>query len=156
MQRLFSLLAIVFGVVTGIMAQGASQETIEKLKENDPHGIGITVLCMGIVFSCLALLYVFFVVFGWVADRRSKIASTQPVKPVVSTAKKLNKVRHATSNILQEGIDLKGRDREIYIAVIAMALKQHLDNVHDVESGILTINPKRTSWGEHNTFNNFI
>lgn len=132
----------------------ASETKIQKLKREDPYGLGITALCMGIVFLCLALLYVFFLVFGWIADRRSRIASTQPVKPVVITAKKINKVRHMTSNILQEGMELKGRDKEVYVAVISMALKQYLEDVHDVESGVLTIKPDHSSWGAHTTFNN--
>lgn len=128
----------------------------DRLKEVDPHGFGLTALCMGIVFLCLALLYVFFLVFGWFADRRSRIAETKPVKPVVKTAKKINKVRHITSNILQEGMELKGRDKEVYIAVISMALKQYLDDVHDVESGILTIKTEHSSWGAHTAFNNIV
>ena len=111
---------------------------------------------MGIVFACLALLYVFFLVFGYVADRRNKlekVAKVQPIKPIVSTGKKLNEVRHKTTNILKDGMETKGRDKEIYIAVIAMALKQYTDNVHDVESGILTIKPHHSSWSEHHFIN---
>ena len=40
-----------------------------------------------------------------------------------------------------------------YAAVIALALKQYQDNVHDIESDIITIKPHKTLW--HNTFNNF-
>jgi hypothetical protein len=32
------------------------------------------------------------------------------------------------------------------MAVIAMALKQYEDDVHDVESGIITIAPKKSVW----------
>lgn len=141
-------------LLTSMTAMGDVESASKRLSEVDPHGFGLTALCMGIVFLCLALLYVFFLIFGWIADRRSRIASTQPVKPVVKTAKKLNKVRHMTSNILQEGIELKGRDKEIYVAVISLALKQYLEDVHDVESGILTIKPEHSSWGAHTTFNN--
>ena len=35
-----------------------------KLKREDPHGFGITLLAMGIVFFCLAVLFVFFWLFG--------------------------------------------------------------------------------------------
>ena len=59
-----------------------------------------------------------------------------------------------TSNILQEGVELKGIDKEVYVAVIAMALKQYLEDVHDVESGVLTIKPRTSAWGAHNTFSN--
>lgn len=124
----------------------------ERLKHDDPYGIGITVLCMGIVFCSLALLYIFFLIFGYIADQRSKlhkVATTQPIKPIVSTSKKINEVRHKTTNILKDGFETKGRDKEVYIAVIAMALKQYTDDVHDVESGILTIKPHQSNWGEH-------
>ena len=82
-----------------------SMSKIEKLKHNDPNGFGITVLCMGIVFSCLALLYVFFSIFGYVADRRNKLkkmAGVQPIKPIVKTSKKINEVRRKTTNILKD------------------------------------------------------
>lgn len=141
-------------VTFAVSSMGVNLERSEQMKVDDPYGIGITVMCMGVVFSCLALLYVFFKCFGFVADRRSKIAAKQPVKPVVKTAKKLNEVRHATSNILQDGLETKGRDKEIYIAVISMALKQYFDDVHDVESGVITINPHHSSWDEHSHFNN--
>lgn len=125
-----------------------------KLKREDPYGIGITVMCMGIVFTCLALLYVFFVLFGYVADRRNKLARVTPIKPLVKTTKVVEEVRHAMSNILQDGLQTKGRDKEIYIAVIALALRQYLDDVHDVESGVLTIKPHETEWASHTLFQN--
>ncbi len=138
------------------MASTATQKS-DQLKFDDPHGFGISIMCMGIVFLCLALLYVFFIIFGWTADRRAKIASTQPIKPVVQTAKKIEKVRHATSNILQDGFETRGRDKEIYIAVISLALRQYVNDVHDVESGIISIKPRHTDWNSHNTMlnNNF-
>ena len=111
---------------------------------------------MGIVFTSLILLYLFFLIFGWIADRRSKLAAKQPIKPVVQTAKKLEKVRHVTTNILQDGFETRGRDKEIYIAVISLALKQYLDDVHDIESGIISIKPHNTEWGAHHSFNNSI
>ena len=41
-----------------------------------------------------------------------------------------------------------GIAKEVYIAVISMALKEYQDNVHDVESGIITIKPKNTDWND--------
>jgi hypothetical protein len=34
------------------------------------------------------------------------------------------------------------------MAVIGMALRQYEDDVHDVESGIITIKPKDTEWDD--------
>lgn len=134
--------------VTPGLANQLRQDVLkaDSLKRDDPHGIGISILCMSIVFLVLALLYIFFLIFGWIIDRRNRIIVIQPIKPVVQTAKKIEKVRQVTTNILQDGFETHGRDKEIYIAVIAMALKQHSENVHDVESGIISIKPHHTDW----------
>ena len=60
-------------------------------------------------------------------------------------------VGHKTGVILQEGLKTKGIDREVYMAVIGMALKQYEDDVHDVESGIITIKPRETGWDDEYT-----
>lgn len=117
-----------------------TESKVDVLKRDDPHGFGITVLSMGIVFSCLALLWLFFSLIGWAFSRTKKIT------PVVKTVEKANEVRHKTSVILQDGLQSKGIDKEVYIAVISMALKQYLDDVHDVESGIITIKPSSKKW----------
>ena len=124
-----------------------------KLKRDDPHGFGITVLSMGIVFFCLALLYVFFRIFGMIIVHQRSLkkaaevaASVQPVKAVAKTTEIAAEVAHKTTVVLKDGIQTKGIDREIYMAVIAMALKQYQDDVHDVESGIITIKPRHSMW----------
>ena len=152
MKRILLSLTTLFAISTSML--GVNLERSAQMKADDPHGFGISVLCMGVVFSCLAILFVFFKCFGFVADRRNKIAAKQPIKPIVKTGKKINEVRHATSTILQDGTKTKGRDKEIYIAVISMALKQYLNDVHDIESGIISIKPRQSAWGAHNNFNN--
>lgn len=130
-----------------------SESKIAKLKREDPHGFGITILSMGIVFFCLALLFVFFSIFGLFMRHRSaakKVANIQPIKVGVKTVEKTVEIGHVANNLLQDGLKTKGRDKEIYIAVISMALKQYQEDVHDVESGIITIKPKHTDWnGEY-------
>ena len=120
-----------------------------KLKREDPHGFGITLLAMGIVFFCLALLFVFFWIFGLIMrhlDTAKKVVNAQPIKPITKTVEVTHDLAHATGNILQDGLKTKGIDKEVYIAVISMALKQYQDDVHDVESGIITIKSKDTDW----------
>ncbi|MBQ9215757.1 MAG: OadG family protein [Prevotella sp.] len=120
-----------------------------KLKREDPYGIGITLLAMGIVFFCLALLFVFFWIFGLIMrhiDTARKVANTQPIKTVTKTVEVTHDIAHATGNILQDGLGKKGIDKEVYIAVISMALKQYQDDVHDVESGIITIKTRESGW----------
>ena len=121
------------------------------LKREDPHGIGITLLAMGIVFFCLALLFLFFWIFGLIMrhiDAAKKVAEVQPIKAVTKTVEATHDLAHATGNILQDGLKTKGIDKEVYIAVISMALKQYQDDVHDVESGVITIKSKDTTWSD--------
>ena len=101
-----------------------------KLKRDDPHGFGITLLAMGIVFFCLAVLFVFFWLFGLIMrhiDTARKVVNTQPIKAVTKTVEVTHDLAHATGNLLQDGLKTKGIDKEVYIAVISMALKQYQD-----------------------------
>ena len=117
-----------------------------KLKREDPHGFGITLLAMGIVFFCLAVLFVFFWLFGLIMRHFDEAKKVQPIKAVTKTVEVTHDIAHATGNILQDGLEKKGIDKEVYIAVISMALKQYQDDVHDVESGIITIKARETGW----------
>ena len=104
---------------------------------------------MGIVFFCLAILFVFFWLFGAIMrhlDTAKKVVNAQPIKPITKTVEVTHDLAHATGNILQDGLKTRGKDKEVYIAVISMALKQYQDDVHDVESGIITIKSKDTDW----------
>ena len=122
-----------------------------KLKREDPYGFGITLLAMGIVFFCLAVLFLFFWLFGLLMrhmETAKKVANAQPIKPITKTVEMTMEVGHKTNIILQEGLKTKGIDKEVYIAVISMALKQYLVDVHDVESGIITIKSHQTGWAD--------
>lgn len=137
----------------------ADESKVEKLKREDPYGLGITVLSMGIVFSCLALLFAFFYVFGLAMRHRAavkKVAKLQPIKAGVKTVEITIEVGKKTAVILQDGLNTKGINKEVYMAVIAMALHQYQTEVHDVESGVITIRPKRTEWNvEYNQMTQF-
>lgn len=130
--------------------QGESKTA--KIKREDPYGIGITVLSMGIVFFCLALLYAFFRILGiFMAHKQTikKAKNIQPVKVAVKAGEKIAETGHKTKVILKDGLQTGGIDKEVYIAVISMALKQYQDDVHDNESNIITIKPHRTMWNAH-------
>ncbi len=131
-----------------------SETKVEKFKREDPHGFAMAIMAMGIVFFCLALLWIFFTLFGLLMrhlEAAKKVVNKQPIKPITKTVEKTIEVAHATGNILQDGLQKKGKDMEIYMAVIAMALRQYEDDVHDVESGIITIKPKDTDWDDEYT-----
>ena len=120
-----------------------NETKIARLKRDDPYGFGITVLSMGIVFSCLALLFVFFSILGKImvnkekADKASREAGWVKLKtarmPIEAKDSKIPPSK-------------KKEDIDVYIAVIAMALKDYQDNLHDEESGIITIRPRHTMW----------
>lgn len=123
-----------------------------KLKHDDPYGFGIAILSMGIVFSCLALLYVFFRILGIFMAHKQTLKKAKDVTPVnvaVKAGEKIVETGHKTKVILKDGMKSGGIDKEVYIAVISMALKQYQDDVHDVESNIITIKPHGTLWNHH-------
>ena len=128
-----------------------SESKIEKFKREDPHGFGMALMAMGIVFFCLALLWITFTLFGMVMrhmDTAKKMAHHQPIKPITKTVEKTAELGHKTGVILKEGLNTKGVDREVYMAVIGLALRQYEDDIHDVESGVITIKPKDTGWDD--------
>jgi Na+-transporting methylmalonyl-CoA/oxaloacetate decarboxylase gamma subunit len=128
-----------------------SESKVEKFKREDPYGFAMAIMAMGIVFLCLALLWIFFTLFGMFMrhqEAAKKVINTQPIKPITKTVEKTIEVGHKTGVILKEGFDTKGIDREVYMAVIGMALQQYRDNVHDVESGVITIKHHDTGWDD--------
>lgn len=128
-----------------------SESKVAKFKREDPYGIAITIMAMGIVFVCLILLWLVFDLFGLIMkhlETAKKVANKQPLKPITKTVETALEVSRITGNVLQDGLKTKGIDREVYMAVIGMALSQYEDDVHDVESGVITIRPKPTHWDD--------
>ncbi len=128
-----------------------SESKIDKFKREDPHGFGMAVMAMGIVFFCLALLWITFTLFGMLMrhmDAAKKVVNQQPIKPITKTVEKTMEVGHKTGVILKEGFEKRGIDMEVYMAVIGLALRQYEDDIHDVESGVITIKPKDTGWDD--------
>ena len=98
----------------------------EKMRLADPHGISMTVTAVAVVFSALILLYLAFWALGklmiHIAKRnKQKASGTATVAPPVK--------------IKNEGA-IVGAE----IAAIGMALKMYQDEMHDIESHVLTIN----------------
>ncbi len=146
-------------VTPGYLPQDTGLSKPQMLKKTDPHGFGIAALSMGIVFSCLALLFVFFWLFGAYMKHKQRIAratekhATLLYKTGKKTIELTTEIGHKTNVMLKEGLTTKGIDKEIYMAVISLALKEYLEDVHDIEPGIITIKPKQTRWNEPR-FNN--
>ena len=117
-------------------------DKIKEFKEKDPHGIAMTLMCMGVVFSCLVLLFVFFHIFGWAMNRAAKLARVRAIRAIHEQAAKVVEMAK------QGTTETKGVDMETYTAVIGLALHEYFGGTHDLESGILTINQTHTTWAD--------
>ena len=114
---------------TNIVAQGEGK--VAKFKRMDSRGLGMTVMCMAVVFSALAILWFLFAIIGKIFA--STISSTKkaPAKEAAPAPK---------------AAPAKGNANEEEMAAICMALHEHFGNVHDEESDILTIAGGESSW----------
>ena len=145
----------------GYLPQPNGLSKPQLLKKQDPHGFGIAILSMGIVFSCLALLFIFFWAFGAYMKHKQRIAratekhATLLYRTGKKTIEVTSEISHKTNVMLKDGLTTKGIDKEIYMAVISLALQEYLEDVHDIEPGIITIKPKQTRWNNP-SFNNHI
>ena len=111
---------------TNTVEQGEGK--VAKFKRLDSRGLGMTVMCMAVVFSALAILWWLFAIIGKI------FAST------ISSTKKAPAKAAAPAPAAKEG----KADEEM--AAVCMALHEHFGNVHDEESDILTINGGESSW----------
>ena len=124
-----------------------TESKIAQIKRDDPHGFGITVLSMGIVFSCLALLWIFFTIFGRFMSHKQQEkhkSAKQAHKERIIAAQEEEEDERAFPKVTVRNATTT--DDDVYIAVISMAIKEYLDDIHDNESGIITISPKNTKW----------
>lgn len=124
-----------------------TESKIAQIKRDDPHGFGITVLSMGIVFSCLALLWIFFTIFGRFMSHKQQEkhkSAKQAHKERIIAAQEEEEDERAFPKVTVR--NAATTDDDVYIAVISMAIKEYLDDIHDNESGIITISPKNTKW----------
>ena len=107
-------------------------ENIQKFKNEDPSGILLTLMSMGVVFSALLLLFILFKLFGKLFSSKDK------------------KKEEVVEKVIDDEVTASQEtDNDEAIAAICMALYQHL-NAHDEESGILTFDRSRgqnNAWG---------
>ncbi|WP_368110116.1 OadG family transporter subunit [Bacteroides salyersiae] len=105
-------------------------EKIENFKKHDADGFGMAIIAMSVVFIGLILLYVSFKIVGNIAV---KLGKRNAMKAIGITDKVEAKEKNLGSHSGEEA------------AAIAMALHEFMNDTHDVEDMILTINKvKRT------------
>lgn len=115
----------------------STNETLEKeprhehFKRIDPYGVGMAIVAMSVVFSALVLLFLIFKQVGKAltrADRRRKEKAAAPAAPAAVPA-------GGKAPVSAPG-ELAGEE----LAAIAMALYKYSQDLHDIESRVLTIN----------------
>ncbi|KAA6319674.1 hypothetical protein EZS27_030461 [termite gut metagenome] len=103
---------------------------IENFKKHDSMGVGMAVIAMSVVFIGLILLYILFKIVG---NTSVKLSKRNAMKAHGITDKAEAKERF--------GDTLSGEQ----YAAIAMAMHEYMNDVHDIEDMILTIDKvKRT------------
>ncbi len=103
------------------LAKSKIAENSKKFLDIDPWGVGMTFIGMAVVFLSLLLLYMLFYNITKALNYRIK------------------------SNLKKEGKELPAKDKEVELsgevnAAIAIALHLYMNEIHDRESAILTIN----------------
>ncbi len=111
---------------------------VEEFKEQDPYGVAMALMGMGIVFACLTLLYLCFQLFSYLMTRNSRCSKTSPAAQPLSQG-------DYPSPEVQAVITLALSQTDATMAVIALALRDYLD-IHDQESGVITITPRNSPW----------
>ena len=125
---------------TNTVEQGEGK--VAKFKRMDSRGLGMTVMCMAVVFGALAILWWLFAIIGKI------FAST------ISSTKKAPAKKAALAPAVASAAKSDANEEEL--AAICMALHEHFGNVHDEESDILTIVGGASGWNSltHTRSNN--
>lgn len=101
----------------------------DKLKRDDPYGIGMAIISMAAVFSALIMIYIMLKIFNY-ASRRA----TQKSKAKEEAA---NSKVAAVKAENDEDVEAANAEE---IAAIGVALHLHFGSMHDEESEVITIN----------------
>lgn len=117
-----------------------------RLAHEDPYGVVLTIVSIGVVFSALLVLWQLFALLGKMMNRNGGNNGGKPAKKVSKKAGKGSgnidpEVAAAISMAIAQ--ELGG---ETY-AAIATAMHLYLDDsVHDNESFVITIKQKPSQW----------
>lgn len=141
-----SVILITFAFALSAQANG------KQFSEHDPHGYYMAIMCMGVVFGCLLLLFVAFQTFTWAMHRYehrhnpTAAPSAAPAAPKSAPNKTANV---APSEAVPVVIGMALHEHQTAVAtVIGMALHEYLGFQHDEESGVITITHHATAWAD--------
>lgn len=115
---------------------------VEKFKIQDQYGYGMAITAMSVVFFGLLVLFISFKVLGTTAIEIGK-------RMIKSFEEKKHQIESAVSHSM--GTETSPANEEVF-AAIAMALHEYEGgNIHDTESGCLTIHPEHSEWNSRNS-----
>ena len=107
---------------------GAKISKQDKLKRDDPYGIGMAIISMAVVFTALIMIYIMLKIFNYVSRRSTKKSKAKAAAtPTAAVAAKAG----------DEKDDIVDGPT---CAAIGTALHLHFGSMHDEESEIITIN----------------
>ena len=102
----------------------------ERLKRDDPYGIGLAIISMSVVFTALILIFAMLKLFGWSSKKLAQKNAKKTETPTVANVADVNE------NKDEDEEQLTGEEA----AAIATALHLHFNSMHDEESEVITIN----------------
>lgn len=97
----------------------------DKLKRDDPYGIGMALISMAVVFTALIMIYIMLKIFNYVSRKSTQKSKAQ--ENPVAAAQDADSKENPSANAEE-------------IAAIGTALHLHFGSMHDEESEIITIN----------------
>ncbi|MBQ6071907.1 MAG: OadG family protein [Bacteroidales bacterium] len=101
----------------------------ERLKRDDPYGIGLAIISMSVVFTALILIFAMLKLFGWSTKKLAQKNAKKTETPTVANVADVKENK-------EDDEQLTGEEA----AAIATALHLHFNSMHDEESEVITIN----------------
>ena len=113
----------------------------EHLQKSDPHGIGLAVISISVVFAALIMIFLMLKIFGYTATRKDRKAKKEQVATTAAAA--------STADVAANEVGPTGEE----LAAITMALHLFFNSQHDEESEVITIDmPSKhySPWAQKN------
>ncbi|MBO4655177.1 MAG: OadG family protein [Bacteroidales bacterium] len=113
----------------------------EHLQKSDPHGIGLAVISISVVFAALLMIFLMLKLFGYMATRKDRKAKKEQVVATVAA--------NGTADVAANEVGPTGEE----LAAITMALHLFFNSQHDEESEVITIDmPSKhySPWSQKN------
>ena len=114
----------------------------EHLQKSDPHGIGLAIISISVVFAALIMIFIMLKLFGYAATRRDRKAKKEQATTTASAAA-------PEADIPANEVGPTGEE----LAAITMALHLFFNSQHDEESEVITIDmPSKhySPWSQKN------